>query len=173
MSVAVHAKTLATAAAIKNLQISTGIVMAKFKSKFESKRQDWETPDTIFVPLRDEFDITFDTCATSTNTKCKEYFTPGDDALSKTWFGTCWMNPPFSEVGKWVRKAFLESQNGAKVVCLLPARTNTNWWHDFCMKGEIRFIRGRPKFKGAEMGLPQPLAIVIFSKTNSPQLKLF
>lgn len=72
------------------------------------------------------------------------------------------MNPPFGSQGKWVQKAYEESLNGITVVCLLPARTNTNWWHDYCMTGEIRFIRGRPKFKGAKHGLPQPLAIVIF-----------
>ncbi len=74
------------------------------------------------------------------------------------------MNPPFGTQGAWVRKAYSESlRKGTTVVCLLPARTNTNWWHDYVMKGEVRFIRGRPKFKGAEHGLPQPLAIVVFS----------
>jgi phage N-6-adenine-methyltransferase len=136
--------------------------MAKFDTKFESKRQDWETPDEIFVPLDNEFGFTLDVCATLENRKCEDYFDEEMDGLTQDWHGICWMNPPFGVQGKWVKKAYSESQNGATVVCLLPSRTNTNWWHDYCMKGEIRFIRGRPKFKGAKHGLPQPLAIVIF-----------
>ena len=140
--------------------------MAKFDTKFESKKQTWETPDELFIPLNDEFSFTLDVCATSENNKCENYFSPEEDGLSRKWSGICWMNPPFGEQGKWVKKAYEASQNGCVVICLLPARTNTNWWHDYCMKGEIRFIRGRPKFKGAKYGLPQPLAIVIFSGNN-------
>lgn len=139
--------------------------MSQFKTKFESKRQDWETPDEIFKPLDDEFQFLLDVCATSENKKCPLFFNKERDGLTQDWSiftGACWMNPPFGEQGKWVRKAYQESRKGAIVVCLLPSRTNTNWWHDYCMKGEIRFIRGRPKFKGAKHGLPQPLSIVIF-----------
>lgn len=138
--------------------------MAQFKTKFESKRQDWETPDELFVSLNEEFNFTLDVCATKENAKCKTFFSVEDNGLEQTWIGVCWMNPPFGVQGKWVRKAFEESRKGTIVVCLLPARTNTLWWHNYCMKGEIRFIKGRPKFKGAKHGLPQPLAIVIFRK---------
>lgn len=139
--------------------------MAQFKTKFESKRQDWETPDEIFKPLDDEFQFILDVCATEENKKCSLFFDEERDGLQQDWSiytAPCWMNPPFGKQGKWVKKAYEESRKGATVVCLLPSRTNTNWWHDYCMKGEIRFIRGRPKFKGAKHGLPQPLAIVIF-----------
>jgi len=136
--------------------------MAKFKTKFESKRQDWETPDELFEPLNREFGLDLDVCATPKNTKCQRFFSIADNGLEQNWRGNCWMNPPWGEQVKWVRKAYGEAQNGALVVCLLPVRTNTNWWHDYCMKGEIRFIRGRPTFKGAAYGMPQPLAIVIF-----------
>lgn len=136
--------------------------MAKLDTKFASFNQDWETPDSVFKPLDEEFHFTLDVCANSTNHKCKDYFTKEQDALKQKWKGMCWMNPPFKQVGKWVKKAYLESQNGAIVVCLVASRTNTNWWHDYCMKGEVRFIRGRPKFKGNKHGLPQPLAIVVF-----------
>ena len=143
--------------------------MAKFATKFESKRQDWETPDSIFNPLDAEFGFTIDVCATEQNKKCSLRYTEKEDGLSQDWtqWIACWMNPPFGEQGKWVKKAYEEAQKGATVICLLPARTNTNWWHDYCMKGEIRFIRGRVKFKGAEHGLPQPLAIVIFAPPNN------
>jgi len=141
--------------------------MANFSTKFDSKRQDWETPDSLFIPLLEEFGLALDVCATSQNAKCSKYFDIAINGLVQSWRGVCWMNPPFGEQGKWVRKAFEESQKNAEtVVCLLPARTNTNWWHDYVMKGEVRFIRGRPKFKGAEHGLPQPLAIVIFRRES-------
>jgi len=140
--------------------------MAGFKFKFGSHKQDWETPDELFEPLDDEFGFTLDVCATPENAKCPQFFTERDDGLSQKWHGVCWMNPPFGEQGKWVKKAYQSSLEGAIVVCLLPARTNTNWWHSYCMKGETRFIQGRPKFKGAKHGLPQPLAIVIFRPPN-------
>ncbi len=85
------------------------------------------------------------------------------------------MNPPYKDMKKWVIKAYEEStKNGCVVVCLIPARTNTKWWHEYCMKGEIRFIEGRPKFEGCIHGLPQPLALVIFGskyKGNYTALK--
>ncbi len=140
--------------------------MAEFKTKFSSIRQDWETPESIFEPLNEEFGFTLDVCATPNNAKCQKYFTIIDNGLLQQWSGVCWMNPPFGKQGKWVAKAYQSAQEGATVVCLLPSRTNTNWWHDCCMKGEIRFIQGRPIFKGAKHGLPQPLSIVIFRPTD-------
>ncbi len=138
--------------------------MPGFRTRFSNRRQDWETPDEIFEPLAKEFKIVLDVCATNENHKCATWFTKEQNGLLQDWstFSACWMNPPFGNQSKWVRKAYKESQKGTTVVCLLPCRTNTNWWHDYCMKGEIRFIRGRPVFKGAKYGLPLPLAIVIF-----------
>jgi len=137
--------------------------MATFQSKFDSARQDWETPLELFSPLDEEFGFTLDVCANPLNAKVSRYFTKDQDGLKQSWApDICWMNPPFRVQGKWVKKAYDEAQNGATVVCLLPARTNTNWFQDYCMKGEVRFIRGRPKFGDAKHGLPQPLAIVVF-----------
>ena len=139
--------------------------MSNYKSgKFTSNRNDWETPDELFDPLNDEFGFTMDVCATEENKKCWMCYTEKEDGLSQDWaqWYACWMNPPFNKNKEWVKKAYEESLKGATVVCLVPARTNTNWWHDYCMKGEVRFIKGRPVFKGATGGLPQPLAIVIF-----------
>ncbi len=140
--------------------------MSNFDSnRFRSSNQEWETPDGIFIPLNQEFGFTLDVAASKENHKCRRYFTEKDDALSKSWFGEiCWLNPPYRQVKLWIKKAYQESQKGAIVVCLVQARTNTDWWHDYCMKGEIRFIRGRPKFKGCKYGLPQPLAMVIFRR---------
>lgn len=144
------------------------IKMAYLKTKFESFNQDWETPSSIFKPLNDEFHFTLDVCANSKNAKCKNYFSKEQNGLKQRWKGICWMNPPFKEVGKWIKKAYEESKKEAVVVCLVASRTNTNWWHEYCMKGEIRFIRGRPKFNENKYGLPQPLAIVIFHNQKTP-----
>lgn len=141
--------------------------MADFDgNRFQSKNQEYETPTELFQELNNEFNFSLDVCADSTNYKVANYFTKEDDALMKDWLGTCWMNPPYKDVKKWIIKAYEESvKNNCVVVCLIPARTNTKWWHNYCMKGEIRFINGRPKFKGCIHGLPQPLAIVIFGES--------
>src|SRR6266481_4639265 len=107
----------------------------------------WEPPQEFFNKLDDEFHFELDVCAQDSNHKCERYITPEMDGLICEWYGRCWMNPPYGrEIGKWVRKAWSESQRGCLVVCLVPARTDTAWWHDYCIKGEIRFIRGRLKF---------------------------
>ncbi|AIG28420.1 adenine methyltransferase [Brevibacillus laterosporus] len=75
------------------------------------------------------------------------------------------MNPPYGkEIGKWVKKAFEEASKGATVVCLLPARTDTKWWHEYCMKGEIRLVKGRLKFGDSNNSAPFPSAVIIFGE---------
>lgn len=138
--------------------------MADFNSnRFQSKRQTYETPQDLFAPLNDEFRFTLDVAADAENAKCAEFFDEMADGLAQDWRGVCWCNPPYREQSKWVKKAFAEARAGrATTVLLVPARTNTGWWHDYCMKGEVRFLRGRPRFAGCKHGLPQPLALVIF-----------
>ena len=88
------------------------------------------------------------------------------DGLRQEWKGVCWMNPPYGrEIGKWVRKAYESARdNNATVVCLLPARTDTKWFHDYCIPyGEITFVKGRLKFGGAKSGAPFPSAVVVFN----------
>lgn len=130
---------------------------------FSSKSCEWETPIELFERLDARYHFTLDVCATSKNAKCKRYFTREDDGLSQEWSGVCWMNPPYGRgIGQWVRKAYEASLLGNTVVCLLPARTDTAWWHDYCMKGEITFIRGRLRFGGCSNSAPFPSAIVVF-----------
>lgn len=130
---------------------------------FSSASDMWETPQKLFDELNQEFHFALDVCALPTNAKCDKYFTYFEDGLKQDWQGVCWMNPPYGrEIGKWVRKAYESSIDGATVVCLLPARTDTAWWHDWCMKGEIRFIRGRLKFGNSKNSAPFPSAVVIF-----------
>lgn len=136
---------------------------AKMAVHFSSKTSEWETPQDFFDLLNSEFHFELDVCAKPENAKCPRYFTPEEDGLKQKWTGVCWMNPPYGrEIGRWVKKAYESAQEGATVVCLLPARTDTSWWHDYCMKGEIRFIRGRLKFGGAKHPAPFPSAVVIF-----------
>jgi phage N-6-adenine-methyltransferase len=138
--------------------------MAGFdKNRFQSTNQSWETPDDLFDRLNEMFKFTRDVCASKENAKCNLYWTEENSCLDKTWDGVNWMNPPYKDMKKFIKKAF-DERNNAITVCLIPARTNTRWWHQYCMKGEILFICGRPKFKGATYGLPQPLALVVFGK---------
>jgi phage N-6-adenine-methyltransferase len=130
---------------------------------FTSKTDLWSTPQDLFDVLDSIYHFTIDVCAAPENAKCERYFTPEDDGLSQSWNGICWMNPPYGrQIGKWLRKAYESAQNGATVVCLIPARTDTAWRHDYVMKGNVRFLRGRLKFGGAKNSAPFPSAIVVF-----------
>ena len=130
---------------------------------FSSESDNWETPEYLFKALAAEFGMTTDVCARPDNAKCKQFFTPEDDGLQQIWTGACYMNPPFGrEIGKWMKKAYESSLNGALVVCLVPARTDTSWWHQYALRGEIRFFRGRLKFGNSKNSAPLPSAVVIF-----------
>ena len=136
---------------------------------FSSKDMTWETPQDFFDRLNDEFHFTLDVCATHETAKCKYYYTPEQDGLKQQWSGVCWMNPPYGrEIGQWLEKAYKESLNGNTIVCLIPSRTDTKYWHDYCMKAsEIRFIKGRLKFGNATAPAPFPSAVVIFDKSDT------
>jgi len=118
---------------------------------YSTGNQEWATPPEIFDPLNAEFGFTLDVCARPWNAKCARFFSPEQDGLIEPWSGRCFMNPPYGNVIRhWVRKAYDETvllRNAELTVCLLPARTDTAWWHDYCLKGEIRFIRGRVYFQ--------------------------
>ena len=133
---------------------------------FSSKSNEWTTPQYLFDELNDEFNFTLDPCATDENAKCSKYFTIEDDGLSKDWSNdVVFMNPPYGrEIKKWIKKAYEESLNGATVVCLIPARTDTTYWHDFIFgkANDIRFLRGRLKFGNSKNSAPFPSAIVIY-----------
>ena len=135
------------------------------KVLFTSNKSDWETPPELFNLLNTQYHFTLDVCATEQNAKCKNYITPEQDAFVQPWTGVCWMNPPYGRsIGLWVKRAYESSLKGATVVCLLPARTDTAWWHDYVLPyAEITFIRGRLKFVGAENNAPFPSVIVTFA----------
>lgn len=129
-----------------------------------SERKDWATPQDFFDALNSEFGFTLDACATPETAKCPRYFTPEDDAFWQRWEGVVFMNPPYGrQIGRWIRKARQEAENGATVVCLIPSRTDTKWWHEDVMKArEIRFIPGRLYFDDGDGRAPFPSAIVVF-----------
>ena len=144
---------------------------------YSSKSNEWETPEILFNKLNDEYNFTLDPCCTKDNAKCEKYYSIEDDGITKSWKGeVVFMNPPYGRViGKWIEKAYSESvDNGVTVVCLIPSRTDTIWWHNYCMKGRITFLKGRLKFinralpswnaegKYKVSPAPFPSAIVIF-----------
>ena len=133
---------------------------------FSSKTDLWETPQDLFDKLNKEFHFALDVCATPENAKCEEFYTKEQDGLKQPWKGTVWCNPPYGrQIGEWVRRAFLASVSGSTVVMLLPARTDTKWFHDYIYRRnnvEIRFIRGRLKFGGNKNSAPFPSMVVVF-----------
>lgn len=133
---------------------------------FSSKTDLWETPQDFFDELDKEFHFTLDVCALPENAKCAEYYTPEQDGLSQCWKGVIWCNPPYGrEIGSWVRRAYLASAAGQTVVMLLPARTDTRWFHEYIYKRsnvEIRFVKGRLKFGSGKASAPFPSMVVIF-----------
>lgn len=133
---------------------------------FSSQTDNWATPQDTFDELNKEFSFTLDPCADKNNAKCKKYYTKDDDGLIQDWGGNIvFCNPPYGKVLKdWVKKASDESKKpNTKVVMLIPARTDTAYFHDYIYgKAEIRFIRGRLKFGGSKNSAPFPSMIVIF-----------
>lgn len=133
---------------LENIPPQLGCTAVVMPVRLRSNTEEWATPQDFFDVLDDEFGFTLDVCATPENAKCDKFFTKADDGLKQSWAGNvCWMNPPYGkQIPAWMEKAYRESCNGTKVVCLVPARTDTRWWHSFAEKGEKRFVKGRLKF---------------------------
>jgi site-specific DNA-methyltransferase (adenine-specific) len=133
---------------------------------FSSKTDKWSTPIDFFNTLDEEFNFTLDPCCLPSSAKCDNYYTEEDDGLIQPWHGRVFMNPPYGRVIKhWIKKARDEVAcgNAELVVCLVPSRTDTRWFHDYIYnKAEIRFIKGRLKFGGAKNSAPFPSMVVIF-----------
>jgi phage N-6-adenine-methyltransferase len=131
---------------------------------FSSKTDMWSTPPDFFNRLDAVFHFGTDVCATPDNAKCSQFFDPEQDGLKQPWLGTCWMNPPYGRgIDRWVKRAYEQSKaHGSTIICLLPARTDTKWWHDYCVKGEVTYLKGRLKFGAATASAPFPSAVVVF-----------
>ncbi|MBX4215587.1 phage N-6-adenine-methyltransferase [Candidatus Parcubacteria bacterium] len=127
----------------------------------------WPTPQKVFDGLHEEFGFTLDVCADATNTKCARFFQEEDEAMFSEWTGRIWCNPPYGRtIGKWIERGMMAvDQKAAELaVFLLPARTDTKWFHHLVLPhaSEIRFVKGRLKFGAAKHNAPFPSMIVIF-----------
>ena len=138
------------------------------KVHYMSKSYEWETPKELFDILDKEFSFDLDPCASYENAKCTRFYTKEDDGLKQSWKGfRVFMNPPYGrEIADWVQKAYEESMSGAEIVVgLLPARTDTHWFHNyvypFCT---LRFLKGRLKFSNSKKDAPFPSMIAIWNK---------
>lgn len=137
---------------------------------FLSDTQTWETPKDFYDKLNNEFNFTLDPCCSKETAKCDKYFTKEDDGLSKDWSkDIVFMNPPYGrEIKHWIKKAHDEFLKGATVVCLIPSRTDTKYWHEWIFplyyknKIEIRFLKGRLKFGNATNSAPFPSAVIVY-----------
>lgn len=133
---------------------------------FSSQEESWATPVEFFNKYDNIYNFTLDVCAEAHNTKCANYIDKETDSLTVDWKSlstSCWMNPPYGRTIKtWMKKAYEESLKGVTVVCLVPSRTDTIWWHDYAVKGDIEFIKGRLKFNGHKNSAPFPSAVVVF-----------
>jgi phage N-6-adenine-methyltransferase len=142
---------------------------------YSSKSEDWATPRKLAAELVAEFGITHDVCATPENAVVPSFWTKEGDALSKQWKGVCYMNPPYGRrIWEWLSKAVMSTSTlfgvpGTVVVCLLPARTDTRWWHKYVAPhaSEIRFLKGRLHFNGSKNSAPFPSVVVVFGKVKS------
>lgn len=129
-----------------------------------ASRPDWATPQPLFDSYNAAYHFTLDAAASANNAKCPAFFTVEDDALSQDWGShRVWLNPPYGrEIGAWMKKAYESALHGALVVCLVPARTDTAWWHEYAVRGDVTFLRGRVRFVGAPFNAPFPSALVVF-----------
>jgi site-specific DNA-methyltransferase (adenine-specific) len=138
------------------------------KLMFSSESMEWTTPQAFFDELNREFNFTLDPASSENNHKCKKYYTMNDDGLQQNWQGeVVFLNPPYGRTLRlWVEKAYIESRKpNTTVVMLIPARTDTSYFHDFILnKAEIRFLRGRLKFGGSKDSAPFPSMVVVYRR---------
>jgi site-specific DNA-methyltransferase (adenine-specific) len=134
---------------------------------FTSRTDEWSTPVDFWRRLDAEFHFELDPASTHENALCVRHYTEAENGLAQSWhpFGPVWLNPPFGRtLGLWVEKAYRESERGATVVALLPARPDTRWFHAWCWSAaEIRLVKGRLKFGGAANSAPFPTMVVVWA----------
>ena len=144
-------------------------------SLYSSKSDEWETPPELFAKLDAVFHFDLDPCATDANHKCERYFTKEQDGLAQHWWGSesVFINPPYSQIDKWVEKAWGLATCSRIVVLLIPSRTDTRWFQDYApMATAIYFIKGRVKFVGGNASAPFPSMVVVFggSHAKTPEI---
>jgi site-specific DNA-methyltransferase (adenine-specific) len=135
------------------------------QSLYSSRSEEWPTPADFFASLHAEFAFTLDPCATRANAKCRKFFTKTADGLRQPWGAeTVFCNPPYGlQMRAWARKCYEASQDGATVVLLAHARTDTRWFHDWVYgKAELRFVRGRLRFGDGRQSAPFPSLVAVY-----------
>ncbi len=129
-----------------------------------SQSAEWRTPSSLFQALHSQHQFTIDAAATRKNTQLPRFFTAEQDGLAQDWSGhRVWLNPPYGKtMPLWMAKA---ATADALVVVLVPARTDTAWWHDWVISEatQIAYVRGRLSFEGARSSAPFPSAIVTYA----------
>lgn len=143
--------------------------MAISEVLYSSRSEEWETPQDLFDRLDAVYHFNLDPASTDENAKCEKHYTLTDNGLEKNWGGcSVFCNPPYGKhIAKWVRKGYEEAQKpGTTVVMLLPARTDTRWFHECCKYGKIEFVRGRLRFGNSKNSAPFPSMIVIWGESN-------
>lgn len=148
------------------------------ESLYSSKSENWETPQALFDDLNNKFNFEWDLCASPDNAKCINFYSKDNDGLKQIWDKTSYMNPPYGRgIDQWVKKAYEQSNKHKNtIVCLLPVRSDTKWWHNYVMKSSIIFLLDkRLSFQktGANNKAPFPACIVVFNGNNNyePALK--
>lgn len=140
--------------------------MSITKGLFTSNSAEWATPKAFFEELDKKYNFDLDPCATKDNAKCKRYFTKDENGLAQDWGGcSVFCNPPYGRsIASWVEKCWSESRKqNTLVVALLPARTDTKWFHEYIYnKAEIVFLRGRLKFGDGKNSAPFPSMLAIW-----------
>ena len=140
---------------------------------FSSNSDEWETPQEFFELLKKEYgEFDLDPCCTKETAKADWYITKEEDGLSADWEDAdyVFVNPPYSEVGKWAEKCFNEAtENLRRVVLLVPSRTDTKWFHEYVLPyaTEVRFVKGRLKFSNSKNSAPFPSMVVVFDYLKS------
>lgn len=146
---------------------------------FSKATDEWATPQDTFDALHREFEFSLDAAANNGNAKCEHFMSQELNALACDWFAAVelldtlavWLNPPYSKCREFIAKAAEEARKGCTVVCLVPSRTDTRWWHEHVWDRdthrprpgvEVRFIKGRLKFGGATAGAPFPSVVIVF-----------
>lgn len=124
------------------------------ESQWNGKDQFAETPREVMVKLVEEFGLLNDVCPRD----------PQHNGLEISWQRMNYMNPPYNEMEKWLKKAVEEWKQQKTIVALIPARTNCNWFHNYCIRyaSELRFIRQGIRFRGYKKKSPFPVALCIF-----------
>lgn len=138
------------------------------KAIFSSKSDEWATPTELFNTLNKMFNFTLDPCSSQDNYKCQKHYTKKEDGLNKDWSDEIvFMNPPYSECSSWMKKA---KESKAFTVALVPSRTDTRWWHDYCLNTTLLFIKGRLKFGESKNSAPFPSVLIIFDNIDYSDL---